>query len=375
MTDARDWTGYAGAVAAVALCTLAGFAMQPRFDIVNIAMVYVLAVVLVAFRFGRGPTIAASVASVLAFDLVFVPPAGVLTISDLQYLFTFAVMVAIGLVVSGLRTSVQRREQAQAELKLAGETERLRNTLLASISHDLRTPLAVMAGASSSLAEHGAQMTDAERRALALGIHENATRMSDHVAKLLQMTRLESGTVAPERDWTSLQEIAGAALRRLEGPLGAHRVIVELPHDFPLLFVDAALVEQVLVNLLDNAARHTPAGTVVRLRAQQREGFAMVSVEDAGTGFDPAEAERIFAKFQHGASAPAVGGIGLGLAICRAIVQLHGGSMRAERLPEGGAAFRFTLPLAAVPAVPVESAAESSAESAAESPAQHERVT
>src|SRR5438045_5342721 len=137
MDTGRTWIGYACAGAATAAATLAGLAMVPRFDVVNVAMVYVSAVLLISLRFSRGPTILASILSVAAFDLVFVPPQGVLSVDDLQYLFTFAIMAAIGLVVSGLRERMRRQEQARADLISTTETERIRSTLLASISHDL----------------------------------------------------------------------------------------------------------------------------------------------------------------------------------------------------------------------------------------------
>ena len=353
----RSWAGYAWAAGATVLCTLAGLAMTPRFDLVNIAMVYVLAVVVVALRHARGPAIATAMLSVLAFDYEFVPPRGALTVDDAQYLFTFAIMLAVALVVSRLVEDVRARARAQADLEVQAETERIRGALLASISHDLRTPLAVMTGASSSLAEGGERLAADERRALAASVFEQAREMSEHVSKVLQMTRLETGALAPERDWASLAEIAGAVLRRLAGKLEGHRVMVDLPGDLPLVRVDAALVEQALGNLLENAARHTPPGTVVRLRAQPRDGEVVVSVEDFGGGLPDADLERIFAKFERGV-AEGGGGMGLGLSICRAIVRLHGGRAWAERVAGGGIAFRFTLPLESVPVVPAEALAD-----------------
>jgi two-component system, OmpR family, sensor histidine kinase KdpD len=353
----RSWAGYAWAAGATVLCTLAGLAMTPRFDLVNIAMVYVLAVVVVALRHARGPAIATAMLSVLAFDYEFVPPRGALTVDDAQYLFTFAIMLAVALVVSRLVEDVRARARAQADLEVQAETERIRGALLASISHDLRTPLAVMTGASSSLAEGGERLAADERRALAASVFEQAREMSEHVSKVLQMTRLETGALAPERDWASLAEIAGAVLRRLAGKLEGHRVMVDLPGDLPLVRVDAALVEQALGNLLENAARHTPPGTVVRLRAQPRDGEVVVSVEDFGGGLPEADLERIFAKFERGV-AEGGGGMGLGLSICRAIVRLHGGRAWAERVAGGGIAFRFTLPLESVPVVPAEALAD-----------------
>ena len=343
------WLGYAWAAAATAVCTLVGLAITPRLELVNIAMFYLLAVVLIALRFGRGPVIAASILNIAAFNFFFIPPHGTFTVADAQHLLTFAMMLALGLIVSGLIDRVRARAKAQAELAIEAETERIRAALLASISHDLRTPLAVITGASSSLAERGEQLAAPERTALAQSIFEQAREMSELVTKVLQMTRLESGSIQLERDWGSLGEIAGSVLRRLRERLATHLVMVEVPEDLPLVRVDASLIEQVLGNLLENAARHTPPRTLIRLRAQASGGEMVVSVEDFGPGLPEGDLERIFDKFHRGA--------GLGLAICRAIVQLHGGRIWAERLPGVGTAFRFTLPLEAQPTVPAEALA------------------
>jgi two-component system, OmpR family, sensor histidine kinase KdpD len=340
-----------------AACTAAGMAMRGRFDLVNIAMVYLLAVVVVALRFSRGPAIVTTILCVAAFDFLFVPPQGTFTVDDLQYLLTFAIMLGVGLVISALKESERRQAAAQARLELAAGTERMRAALLASISHDLRTPLAVMSGASSSLAERGERMSAEERRALAKSIFDQSREMSEQVAKVLQMTRLETGAIELARDWDSLHEIGGAVLRRLEQRLAGHRVVVDLPDDLPLVRVDASLIEQVLANLLENAVRHTPPATLVQLRAKRRDGELVVSVEDFGPGLPEAEMERIFAKFHRGAAEAAGGGVGLGLAICQAIVRLHGGRVWAERVSGGGLAFRFTLPLEPEPGMPAELAA------------------
>ena len=356
MSKPLHWAGYAWAVGATAVCTLAGWAMHPRFDLVNIAMVYLLAVVIIALRFARGPAIVASVLCVATFDFLFVPPRGRFVIDDVQYLLTFAIMLAVALVISSLVESVRRQAQQQASLEMAAETERIRSALLASISHDLRTPLAVMAGASSSLVESGERLSDDDRRALARSVFDQAREMSEHVTKVLQMTRLETGAIRVERDWVALAEIVGSVLARLTERMAAHRVIVELPDDLPLVRVDATLIEQALGNMLENCARHTPAGTVVRVRAQCHATEIVVTVEDYGGGLSDADLERVFEKFNRGSVEGGGTDIGLGLAICRAIVRLHGGRAWAERVAAGGTAFRFTLPLEEAPAVPREAA-------------------
>ena len=354
MSARGTWAGYAWAAGATVGCSLAGLAMHPRFDLVNIAMVYLLAVVIVALRFARGPAIATSILCVAAFDVLFVPPRGTFTVDDAQYLLTFAIMLAVALVISRLVERVRRQAAAAASLEVEAETERIRSALLASISHDLRTPLAVMAGASSSLAESGDRLSPAQRRSLAASVFSQAREMSEHVAKVLQMTRLETGAIKLDRDWVALPEIVGSVLERLRERMAAHRVIVELPGDLPLVRIDATLIEQALGNLLENCAKHTPPGTVVRVRAQQRSAEIVVTVEDYSGGLSEGDLERVFRKFHRGSVEGGGTDIGLGLAICRAIVRLHGGQAWAERVPAGGTAFRFTLPLEDAPPAPPE---------------------
>jgi two-component system sensor histidine kinase KdpD len=345
-----DWRGYAWALAATAIATVAGLLMTPRFDLVNVAMVYLAAVVVVSLRHARGPAVAAAILCMGAFDFLFVPPVGRFTVDDPQYLVSLAIMLAVALVISGLTAAVKRRAHEQAALEVQAQNERIRSVLLASISHDLRTPLAVMAGASSTLAERGASIGAQERQALAQDIFRQARDMSDHVSKVLQMTRLETGAVTVDRDWISIGEIAGVVLARLAERLAHHRLVVEIPGALPLVRADAGLIEQVLSNLIENAARHTPRETVVRLRARPVARALEISVEDYGGGIPAGDLERVFDKFHRGTTEGPAGGMGLGLAICRAIVRLHGGRTWAENLPAGGTAFRFTLPLEEVAA-------------------------
>lgn len=354
MKGTREAAGYAWALAAAAAATLAGFAMTPRFDLVNVAMVYVLGVALVALRHPRGPAIAAALAGIVALDWFFVPPQGAFSVNDAQYLFTFTVMLALALLISRLVENARRQAREQAALAIAAEGERIRNTLLASISHDLRTPLAVLTGASSSLAERGESMLPAEREAIARSLYARAREMSEQVEKVLDMTRLDAGAITPERDWVSLPEIVAALLDQWRPALARHRVMVEVPPDLPLLRADAALLAKALGNLLENVARHTPAEVVVRIRAVRRAGDIVISVEDYGDGLRSEQLERVFAKFHDDAPERGHGGLGLGLAICRSIVRLHGGATWAERLDGGGIAFRISLPLEEAPGVPRE---------------------
>jgi two-component system sensor histidine kinase KdpD len=357
MDKLRNWAGYASAAGAALACSLIGVAMEPRFDIVNIAMVYLLAVVVIALRCSRGAAIFSAAISMAAFDFMFVPPAGTFTVHDAQYLLTFAIMLVVALVISELMARSQRENAARTELAVEAETEKIRSALLASISHDLRTPLAVIAGASSSLAQGGERISSEERAALAQSIYGHARDISEQVDKVLQMTRFEMGPITLTRDWTAISEIVGSVLARLAERLSAHKLLLDIPPDLPLVHVDATLIDQVLSNLLENAARHTPPGTVVRVRAQVQAKDLVVSVEDFGLGLDDRDIERVFDKFYRREKEGSVTGVGLGLAICRAIVTLHQGRIWAEQMPGGGTVFRFALPLQQAPLAPAESGA------------------
>ena len=213
--------------------------------------------------------------------------------------------------------AVERSQMAEdaEHARVAAETESLRNTLLASISHDLRTPLAVITGASSALNDPDLKLEPAARAQLVHSIDAKAHEMSELISNVLDLMRFETGEVRLRRDWQTIDDLVGTALSRLEGRLGGHTVDVALPAELPPVHVDAPLIMQVLVNLLENAVKHTPAGTQIRIT-----------------------------KFQRGREESNAGGAGLGLAICRAIVNAHGGKISAMGRFGGGARFVFTLP-------------------------------
>ncbi|HXZ58657.1 MAG TPA: sensor histidine kinase KdpD [Steroidobacteraceae bacterium] len=250
---------------------------------------------------------------------------------------TFAGQIALALERAHLA-------EVAEQSSLAAERETLRNTLLSSISHDLRTPLAVMAGAGSALAEHGATLDEATRVQLAHSIETTAREMSDLVSNVLDLVRLESGQVALRRDWQTLDDLVGSALTRYQQRLAGHRVETRLPPDLPPVWVDATLIVQLFANLFDNVAKYTPPGTRVSVSAVPAGDFVQVAVEDDGPGLPAGDPARLFDKFQRGSGEGAVVGVGLGLAIVQAIVRAHGGEIEAQRREGGGARFVFTLP-------------------------------
>ncbi|MCL6621575.1 MAG: DUF4118 domain-containing protein [Syntrophobacterales bacterium] len=244
----------------------------------------------------------------------------------------------VGLALEREELSRQARA-AQVEI----EAERLRNVLLSSVSHDLRTPLAVIAGSASTLLESPG-LEDATRTELIHTIYDEARRLDRLVHNLLEMSRLQSGRVELNRDWHDLEEVLGSALHQLEARLQGRSLTLDLDPDLPLVKLDALLIERVFINLLDNALKYSPEGQPITLRAFRSPGEVVVEVADAGPGLPPGAEAQVFDKFYQAAPGRHRG-VGLGLSICRSIVEIHGGRMEAANRPEGGAVFRFTLPL------------------------------
>jgi two-component system sensor histidine kinase KdpD len=247
----------------------------------------------------------------------------------------FAAQLAMALERAEL---AEETERARREV----EAEQLRSSLLSSVSHDLRTPLAVITGAAGTLLEKPGEIAEPTRRELIQTILEEAERLNRLIRNLLDMTRLESGAVTLKRELWPLEELVGAALSRLETRLAGHDVRVALPPELPLVPCDAILIEQALLNLLENAVKY--GADPLEVSAASYLDEVMIEVADCGAGIPPGEERRIFEKF-HRAGGDGSQGVGLGLAICRAIVTAHGGSIRADPREGGGVAFRMRLPL------------------------------
>jgi two-component system, OmpR family, sensor histidine kinase KdpD len=488
-----DTSGYSYASLGVLIATAVAWLMFPYFGVANLVMMYLIAVVVVAIRYGRGPSVLASVLSVAAFDFFFVPPYYSFAVSDFQYLLTFGVMLVVALVISNLtvrirqqaemaryrerrtgvlyvmsrdlathrgagllanlaakhlrevfdsqvaifladadkRLQLQRGEALYFEfdpkeagvaqwvfehneraglgtdtlpgasalyLPLVGsagpigvvavrptefsrmlepdqlhlleslvnqvalaiertrlseetqlahvrvETERMRNAILSSVSHDLRTPLATITGAASSLLDEQGHIDPAARLELSRSIYREADRLDRLLKNLLDMMRIEAGAVQLNKEWHPVDEVVGAGLARLEGRLRDHTINTAFPPDLPLVLADGVLLEQVVINLVENAVKYAPPGSTIDLSASASDREVIVEVADRGPGIPPGEEARIFDKFYRGKFARE-GGVGLGLTICRGIVEAHGGRILAENRRGGGTVFRFTIPL------------------------------
>jgi len=204
----------------------------------------------------------------------------------------------------------------------------------------------VIAGASSALGDAKLALDPQTRSQLAASIEAKAREMSELISNVLDLMRFEAGEVKLRRDWQTVDDLVGPALDRVGDRLKGHSLDVQLPNELPAVYVDAPLIIQVLANLLENAAKHTPPGTRISITAAADGQKVHVTVDDDGPGLPPGDPERLFAKFQRGREEGNAGGAGLGLAICRAIVAAHGGRIAASNRPEGGARFSFTLPAA-----------------------------
>jgi two-component system sensor histidine kinase KdpD len=262
----------------------------------------------------------------------------------LHQLETFAAQTALALERARLS-----RDAQEAEVRI--ESERLRNSLLSSVSHDLRTPLATITGAVSTILDGRDRLDRGIEQELLESVRDEADRLNRLVQNLLEMTRLEAGAVELRTELHPPEEVIGAALGRVGKRLAGRRVTTKVPTDLPLVPMDDVLVEQVLVNLLDNALKYTPAGSPIEVIATATDETLTIEVADHGPGLPAGMEERVFDKFYRGEPVGARGA-GLGLAICRGVVRAHGGRIWAHNLPGGGVAFLFTLPVGPAPTRP-----------------------
>ena len=333
------------------------------------ALALVLPVVVAGLIGGGRAAVVVAFGAALAFNVAFIHPYGTLkvdAVEDAVALFVFlAVALAIGALVgleAARRRSAEQRadeiarlyeqlERVSAEREhLAAETARLaaleqvdeqRAALLRSVSHDLRTPLATIEAVASDLRD-GVHSDPATPRELLGTVCDEAERLDRLVNNLLSLSRIEAGALRPDRQAVDLAELVGEAARRLKRVFEQVRLEIDVPPDLPFVDGDYSQLDQVVTNLLENAARHTPSGSTVRLTADATESDVTLAVQDKGVGVPPEEAERIFEPFRRGEGSASSG---VGLAICKAVAEAHGGAVWVEETAGGGATFRVRLPV------------------------------
>jgi two-component system sensor histidine kinase KdpD len=269
-------------------------------------------------------------------------------LEDSNYLITLVVMLIASLVISTLTFRIRAQAADVINAEIAVQTERMRNSLLSAVSHDIKTPLASIYGAATGLLESG-PLNESQRQDLVESIAIESERLNSVVTNLLEMTRLDAG-VELNRDWYPLEEILGAALTRVDKLLRDRNVIVNIPADFPLIRVDEVLIEEVFANILENATKYTQPGTPIEVSAFESGDKVVIIIRDKGPGFRPGDEERVFEKFFRGKTEGARGA-GLGLTICRTIIQYHEGIITASNGPSGGAVLTVELPIGGTPPV------------------------
>jgi len=230
------------------------------------------------------------------------------------------------------------------------ESERLRNSLLSAVSHDLRTPLTAITGLANNLLQQPG-LAEAERQEVAGAIHGEAVRMNGIVANILDMARLQSGNVTINKQWQMLEEVVGSAIRQLRRILDSYRLEIDISPTLPLLYFDAMLLERVLCNLLENAAKYSPNGSTIHIQTEVRSDYLWVSIQDQGEGIPIGMEEKVFDKFTRGHKGTDKIGVGLGLAICKAIVEAHGGQIRASNRNPVGTIVEFSIPMGIAPEI------------------------
>lgn len=339
-------------IAVPLLLTLVDWPFRNVLTPSNILLVYLLGVFFVAMHFGLLPSILASLTSAGAFAFFFAPPIFSFAIVDQENLMGLVVMLVVGVVTSNLAENILHHTiervksiELAKEVTLKMQAETLRNSLLSSISHDLRNPLAIIVGAASTL-ESDEQCLDAvSRRKLVKVISEEAQRMSDLTIKILEMARLEAGEVMLNRQWFAPEEIVGSALSRLDKQLKSRPVNIHMPENLALINVDAVLLQQVMVNLLDNADKYSDSGLPIDISVGAMSLGLYITIADRGPGIPAGLQQKIFEKFFRINEESAQSGVGLGLSICRAIIEAHGGEIQATNRSGGGALFQIYLPI------------------------------
>ncbi|MEY2434464.1 MAG: hypothetical protein QOC92_4189 [Acidimicrobiaceae bacterium] len=358
-----------GALLGIALVAAIAAALIPVRDNTSTAtdaLALVVPVVVAAWAGGRISALLTAAIAATTLEVMFLPPFNTFKLDffeDAVALGVFTIVaLAVGTLVALEAERGQLAEQRAAEIqslyeerrsmeeeqqRLAAEKRALelvgdyRSALLRSVSHDLRTPLSTIRAVTSDLRDGTVYDADTRDELLDL-VGDEADRLDRLVTNLLSLSRIEAGSLAPERQAVPLDELLTDRVRKLNRVLREARVQVDVPFTLPLADADYTLIDQVLTNLLENAARHSPSGGTIRVRARERDGWIEVAVSDQGPGIDPADRSRIFEPFTKGVGSSSSG---VGLAICRAIVEAHGGSIEVQPANPGGAEFVFTLPV------------------------------
>jgi len=341
---------YVAVFASVTLVTLAAFVFTPVVGAHATALVYLLMVVVLALVLNRGPALMAAAVSALSWDYFFLPPTFAFAIHSFEDAMLFGMYFVIALSLGQLTTRIRSHQEADQQAKLLWESERLSKTMLDSMSHELRTPIAAIQSAVGNLVEWENAGLSGFQRGMIGEISEATERLHRLVGNALEISRLESGAVRPNLTNCDPAELVHMSVTATEKNLVRHRVSVTVERDLPMAVLDFVLMEETLINLLSNAASHTPPGTQVDVSVYMEQDSLVFQVADRGPGIDPKALPRIFDKFFRAPNASA-GGTGLGLSLVKGFVEAQGGTVRATNRPDGGAVFTVRFPLQRNPGI------------------------
>lgn len=352
---ARNWLlthplqQYALAFIGFLASTLINFSLSDFIGYQSLALVYLLAVVVLALFLNRGPVIIATALTAFWWGFAFAPPPYTFHITGAYDKMMLVTYFAVAITISQLTSRLRAHREAVAKTSLLAESERLGRTLLNSVSHEFRTPISTITAATSELRASGS-LTPVQQK-LTAEIETASARLNRVVQSLLSAARLRSGQIRPKPDWCDVPELVRMAVRDVAALTAGHPVEVKIAAGLHLAKLDFVLTEQILANLLANAAMHTPAGTAVEISARLEHYDLIFQVADRGPGLPPDQLERVFDPF-HRAAGARPGGTGLGLAIVKGFAEAQGGRVLAENRQGGGAIFTIVLPANETPKLP-----------------------
>jgi two-component system sensor histidine kinase KdpD len=364
-TTWQQLVGFVLAVGGIAGATGVLWVARPFLSLGSVYLVYLVVVVGVAATRGWRPGVLASVLAFLAANFFFIPPTFTFTIAAPQDILALVIFLALATGTSQIMArlrfeaeearryaeEVVRLQEAATQAEVLRRTDALRAALLSAVSHDLRTPLTTIKTAATNLLSTRVTWSEHDRREMLETIVAQVDHITRLIGDLLAMGRIEAGKLRPQKEPAAISGLIRRVVERLEPQLAAHPVTLAIPEGLPLVPVDVVEIDEVLSNLLENAANYTPPGTPIRISARQTEAAIGVQVADAGPGIPAAHLPHLFDRYYRVHAGP-TGGTGLGLAIAKGIVEAHGGHIAVESRPGHGTTFTFTLPLAP-PAAPV----------------------
>lgn len=334
---------YLISIAAVFITALLGYALTGIVGYRVTALLLLVTVSLLAMFMGIGPVLVASLLSALVWDYFFIPPRFTLQVDTAEDALLLLMYFIISLVTGVLTLRIRKVEAQQRDKEEKEKTIKLYNTLLNSLSHELRTPIATIIAAADYLQGNGAAMEDKTRKELIDEISIASLRLNQQVENLLNMSRLESGFIKAKKDWCDMQELVYAVVDKLTDSTEYHKIDIDIQEGMPLFKLDYGLTEQILRNLIINAVNYTPQGSVINIKAACEYNSCIITVADNGNGFPEDEIEKVFGKFYR-LDNTTTGGTGLGLSIVKGFTEAQGGSVTLENIPGSGALFTIDLP-------------------------------